>query len=242
MRSNNKQREHMNLLENTISNDAFIQVNKKLINVVGLEASVMLGDLVSKRKYFRDRGELHYGAFFITRDKITENLGLSAHQQRKAEKQLIKAGMLEIKSKSQMVNGKPICKKVNYYTIIDEVILLALKQNIDSRTSKSLTCVDENIEGADIKILNGTKTQVNKTPSKENQVKENRGNKEMMGDGGNVRTPNIPIIHKGETKTYNDWLSKDYNEWSNNQTIDDTLDFWNQKLQQLEQMKIECYG
>lgn len=166
---------NMNLLENTLSNDAFIQVNKAMVKLVGLEASVLLGDLIGKRRYFRDRNELHYGAFFITRDKIQENLGLTPHQQRKAEKQLIKAGMLEIKSKSQMVNGKPICKKVNYYTIIDEVCLLALKQSNDPRTLKTLTSDNEDIECANVKELHGTETQVKKTPSNETQVKERDG-------------------------------------------------------------------
>lgn len=188
-----------NLLENTLGNDAFILVNKKMVKLVGLEASVLLGDLIGKRKYFRDRDELHYGAFFITRDKIEENLGLTPHQQRKAEDKLVEAGMLKIESKSQMVNGKPICKKVNYYTIVDEICLSALSKDINSRTSKSLICVDEKIECAYVKEFNGKETQVKKTQVKKTQIKKNRGNDGDGGDGGTMGDtslhPNPQISH-----------------------------------------------
>lgn len=206
-----------NILRNTLANDGFIMVNKHLIKSVGLEASALLGDLYSKESYFKQRGELYYGSFFNTRENIQNDLGLTPHQQRKAEQKLIDAGMLKVESKPQIINGKAICRKVNYYTLNHKNILDVMNKDIDTRTLKSLTSDNQDIEQQQYPINN---TQVNN-----NHLNNNRENKmETLGE------PRIPVIHKGETRVYNEWLMNDMKKWETSQ------------MEKMEQMRMEYYG
>jgi hypothetical protein len=75
--------------------DAFLAINKKLIQKVGIIKAAYIMNLVDKYKYFRDRGMLtEDGGFYLTYEEQTKQLGLSEHQLRTCKKEFIKAGVL----------------------------------------------------------------------------------------------------------------------------------------------------
>lgn len=78
--------------------DAFLAINKKLIQKVGIIKAAYIANLVDKYKYFRDRGMLtEDGGFFLTYEEQTKQLGLSEHQLRTCKKEFIEAGILNTK-------------------------------------------------------------------------------------------------------------------------------------------------
>ena len=75
--------------------DAFLSINKKLIQKVGIIKAAYITNLVDKYKYFRDRGMLtEDGGFYLTYEEQTKQLGLSEYQLRTCKKEFIKAGIL----------------------------------------------------------------------------------------------------------------------------------------------------
>jgi hypothetical protein len=75
--------------------DAFLAINKKLIQKVGIIKAAYIMNLVDKYKYFRDRGMLtEDGGFYLTYEEQTKQLGLSEHQLRTCKKEFIEARVL----------------------------------------------------------------------------------------------------------------------------------------------------
>jgi hypothetical protein len=100
------------LIYDVLGQDAFIMVNKKLLkHIKDLNAAVLLGDLISKAKYFRSKGQLINGWFFNTQSNVQEDTGLSDYQWRKALLLLESLELVNTKNK-----GVPMTKhyKINY--------------------------------------------------------------------------------------------------------------------------------
>ena len=64
-------------MKHLLSSSAYIVVNKILSKRVGLKASVLLADLISKENYFENRGEIKDGFFFNTSKNIERDTTLS---------------------------------------------------------------------------------------------------------------------------------------------------------------------
>tara|TARA_R100000654_G_scaffold35308_1_gene60728 strand:- start:1806 stop:2450 length:645 start_codon:yes stop_codon:yes gene_type:complete len=75
-------------MKNLLSSTAFLVVNKELAKQIGLHEVVLLADLISKEQYFIDNKQLNEGYFFNTAKNIQDDTTLTAHQQRKAIKNL----------------------------------------------------------------------------------------------------------------------------------------------------------
>lgn len=94
----------------------YIVVNRSLINVFGLEAAVMLGELASEYVYWDDRGSTEDGWFFSTVENVEQNTGLSAYVQRTALNKLCEAGLAEVKKCGMpakryiLINGDAVVK------------------------------------------------------------------------------------------------------------------------------------
>ena len=100
---------------NILSNGSFWQINKRMVHTVGWEASIVLADLITKREYFRNRGELKEdGSFFNTQKNIEEDTLLTPHSQRMGLSKLREFGILRIRKE-----GHPA---KNYYLINDKRI------------------------------------------------------------------------------------------------------------------------
>ena len=102
-------------LGNVLSNGSFWRVNKKLVHIIGWEGAIILADLITKREYFRVRGELREDdSFFNTQRNIERDTLLSPYQQRLGMERLKEEGFLKIKKE-----GNPAR---NYFYINDEEI------------------------------------------------------------------------------------------------------------------------
>lgn len=89
--------EHELALE-AFSSSSFLQVNKILMKIYGLEMAGFISNLVDKLKYFRSRNMLTTdGGFFLTHADQTEQIGLSDYQLRKHKQKCRELGILATK-------------------------------------------------------------------------------------------------------------------------------------------------
>ena len=78
-----------------LRSDGSIVVNKKLARAIGLDPAIMYSELISKKIYFENRGQLtEDGFFFNTVENMVEDTTLSKHRQLKAIKELIALGLI----------------------------------------------------------------------------------------------------------------------------------------------------
>jgi hypothetical protein len=82
---------------NILGQHAFWQVNKKIAKLVGLEAALLLSDLISKRQYFIENKDIQDGWFFNTSENIEIDTGLSPHQQKQSLNKLVENQFIEVK-------------------------------------------------------------------------------------------------------------------------------------------------
>lgn len=102
---NNKQ-----LVKNTLSSDSFLRVNRAIMSELGdATATLVLSLIIDKHTYFERRGELKGDSFFITKDILMKDLGLSEKVILNAEKRLEKQGYV-----AYQLKGLP---RKKYYTI-----------------------------------------------------------------------------------------------------------------------------
>ncbi len=89
--------EHELALE-AFSSDSYLQVNKTLMKIYGIEMAVFICNLVDKLKYFRSRNMLtEDGGFFLTHAEQTEQIGLSDYQLRRHKQKCRELGILSTK-------------------------------------------------------------------------------------------------------------------------------------------------
>ncbi len=77
----------------------YIALNRTLIKAFGLNAAVLLCELISEARYWNARGELHDGWFFSSIKNVKERCGLSKYQQAEAMKDLKESGVVEVDHK-----------------------------------------------------------------------------------------------------------------------------------------------
>ena len=86
-------------MKHLLSSTAFFIVNKKLAKKIGLKATIVLADLISKEQYFIENEQLTNGWFFNTEENIKRDTTLSVYQIRKAIKILKSFNVLEVERK-----------------------------------------------------------------------------------------------------------------------------------------------
>ena len=83
----------MHMLDNLISADGFITVNKKLARQIGILEAYFLSELVSQRKRFGEDD------FYFTQNNFEKETGLTEYQQRQIIKKLQKLGLISVKKR-----------------------------------------------------------------------------------------------------------------------------------------------
>jgi hypothetical protein len=121
-----------------LSSTAFLVLNKELARKVGLNAAVLLADLISKEEYFIANG-MTDDWFFNTENNIEKDTTLTPYQQRKCIQLLKQEGLIEIKRK-----GIPAKQ---YFKINIELVVNIL----ENLSFNKLTTINKNKE---IKIIN----------------------------------------------------------------------------------------
>lgn len=76
----------MNYITALLSNTGYIMYNKSVAKNCGVNEAIILGEICAKYQYWLDSGKLFEsdGWFYLTRDDIENDTGLSSHQQRAA--------------------------------------------------------------------------------------------------------------------------------------------------------------
>ena len=118
-------------MKHLLSSTAFLILNKKLAKQVGLNAAVLLADLISKEEYFIQHDN-YDGWFFNTEANIEEDTTLNAYNQRKCIKILKEKGFIKVKRK-----GIPAKQ---YFKINEEQVL----QNLNNLSFKNSTTINNN--------------------------------------------------------------------------------------------------
>ena len=75
----------------------YVAVNYTLIRKYGLHAAVMIGELASEARYWKEKGKLEEGWFFSTVENVEKYTGLNAYFQRETLKTLQEIGIVEVK-------------------------------------------------------------------------------------------------------------------------------------------------
>ena len=120
-----------------LATDGYIQVNKKLIKLLGLHEAIIIGELCSEYNYWKANDKLEEdNSFYSTRDNIEENTGLSEHYQRKAIENLTTNNIISV-----VKRGLPA---VNYYKINFDKLLTTLTTSCQSRRQLDVDPIDVN--------------------------------------------------------------------------------------------------
>jgi hypothetical protein len=84
------------LVDNTLSSNAFFQVNKVMLKYLGsAEAAILLPEFIFSRNLFQSKGEDNHGWWFVTKEYLMEQTGFSEYVILKAEKLLESKGILK---------------------------------------------------------------------------------------------------------------------------------------------------
>ena len=144
-----------------LASSNFITVNKSLLKMVGLEASVLLGELASEYVYFEGQEGLEDGFFYSTIENIEERTTLSVHQQKTAIRKLKELGLIETK-----VKGVPAKR---FFRICEEQVCDLLQNQFVKNSQTGLSEIDK----LDCEKLTGKNNITNN--KKEKEINKNKG-------------------------------------------------------------------
>ena len=172
------------LCESTLSNDAFIIVNKKLAIELGTLNAVLLGELISLQKYYQLEKQLtEDGFFYRSQEDLTAATGMSIYHQQKARTELSDAGLLEEKQEGL---PKKLYYRINYMHLLNYL-------QADSVTSKPGSVFHSGVEACS----RLEKKRV--TVSNNNNNKEiKKGNKEFTDENVSKKKHLVSVSGKKE--------------------------------------------
>lgn len=184
-------------LTELLRSDGSIMINKSLARHMGLEATIVYSELLSRYCYFRDRGLLTADDwFFNTVDDLEEGTTLSDYQQRKAIKTLEELKLIE-------TDRRDVPAK-RYFRINEDCMLL---NNLILRNSSSSS---QKTKELDIKKLQSNNTKNN--------------TKEIIPPKGDAQKPLIVTPDKKAKKAKDIVTMKSMTyAFTNNEDIQDKL-------------------
>lgn len=139
----------------------YIAVNKELIKCIGLDETILLGELASECEYWLSQEKLEDGYFYSTIDMVEQNTTLTDYQQRKAIKVLQDMGLVEV-----VIKGLP---PKRYIKINEDTILKIL----ENKNLKNLRIKTQKTKELNLKKLEINNNIINKKiNNKENITKE----------------------------------------------------------------------
>jgi len=142
----------MSILE-LLRSDGSITINKKLAHAIGIDATIMYSELISKHFYFDARQELtDDGFFFNTVENMQADTALSKYQQSKAIKKLVELDLIKHRNK-----GLP---QRRYFKIM---------LNSESKVSQ-LLATGEKLKNSTFKSKKTKQTEVEKVDSNNTKV------------------------------------------------------------------------
>lgn len=160
------------ILASLLASSKYIIVNKDLIQILGLNEAIILGELCSEYTYWANVNKLEDNEFFYsTRENIQKNTGITPHFQRTAMKNLEEKEIIYTKKK-----GIP-CK--TYYKIDEDKVIEFLKKAqllpenpvVDEMNNKTLT--EETTSQKQEK-----QQEINEIDTNNNNINNKKSNKE----------------------------------------------------------------
>lgn len=136
----------------------YIVLNKELARQIGLEESILLGELASEYEYWLNREELEDGYFYSTVDNIQENTTLSEYKQRAGLNKLKDFNIVDIK-----IKGMPAKR----YIKINEEEVIKL---FSTKMFKNLRPSSEKIKELAVKKLKGNNNKLNNNNNNNNII------------------------------------------------------------------------
>lgn len=166
------------ILASLLASSKYIIVNKDLIQILGLNEAIILGELCSEYSYWANINKLEDNEYFYsTRDNIQKNTGITPHFQRLAMKNLEEKGIIYTKKK-----GIP-CK--TYYKIDEVKVIEYLKKaqlfpensvvdemNVKTLTEKTTSTQQEEQQDINDVDINNNNNINNKKNNKEEHTHE----------------------------------------------------------------------
>lgn len=126
----------MNIL-NLLASDGFITINKSLLKTIGLDATLIMGELASEYLYRERTNTLDNGFFYSTLESIEDSTTLTRYQQDQAIKLLVDIGFIEYK-----VSGMPAKR---YFKINEDTVCKWLTNKIVKNSQTSLQKTDKQV-------------------------------------------------------------------------------------------------
>ena len=149
------------ILASLLSSSKYIIVNKDLIKILGLNESVILGELCSEYTYWENTNQLmDDGYFYSTRENIENNTGINAHYQRIAMKNLEQKGIISLKKM-----GIP-CKiyyKINEEAVVEYLKMAKLPVVHEMNDKENISCNTSDSSGSQQEVdeVNGNNNNIN---------------------------------------------------------------------------------
>lgn len=172
---------------NLLRSDGSIIINKELARKIGINATIIYSELISKYLYYYNKGTLIDGYFYCTIENLENDTTLTKYQQSQSIKILKQLNLIDVKYK-----GLP---KIRYFKIIEnEKMIFDLLskdkivntgknkggktiqknndnnmydndywENVGKQKSKNLTYVGQKTEPLEVKKLNINNTNINNT-------------------------------------------------------------------------------
>lgn len=174
---------------NLLRSDGSIIINKELARKIGIDATIIYSELISKYLYYYNKGTLIDGYFYCTIENLENDTTLTKYQQSQSIKILKQLNLIDVKYK-----GLP---KIRYFKIIEnEKMIFDLLskdkivntgknkdkggktiqknndnnmydndywENVGKQKSKNLTYVGQKTEPLEVKKLNINNTNINNT-------------------------------------------------------------------------------
>ena len=140
-----------------IASNNFITLNKILINEIGLEESIMFGELASEYDYWDKEDRLEDGWFYSTIENVEKNTTLNGYKQRKALNKLNEIGLIDIK-----LCGMPAKRyiKINQNAVV---------QILNNKMFKNSTTRCLKFKQQDVQNLNINNNNINKNKNNNNK-------------------------------------------------------------------------
>lgn len=174
------------ILASLLASSKYIIVNKDLIQILGLNEAVILGELCSEYSYWANTQQLEDNEYFYsTRENIQKNTGINAHFQRIAMKNLEEKGIITTKKK-----GIP-CK--TYYKIDEVKVIEYLKKaqlfpensdvhEMNDKTSTEETTSKKQEEQQDIDKVDTNNNNINNKKNNNEQHTHEESTKKQFAE------------------------------------------------------------
>lgn len=177
--------DYKELSRNLISTEAYWQVNKAIAKITDNDTAILLADLISKEKYFENKGQMNGDYFFNTVENIEQDTNIKKDKQRMCLNKLEKLGIVETKMLT--------VPRKRHYKINHEKLFLALSEanKIYSERKIRPLMSDNNDDCKTEKT-----TTINKNKINENKLNKNKDY--IKGTLSNDKTHTIRYNSKEE--------------------------------------------